>query len=96
MAQQLLRKGETVAFVGLIDSTYKITYDVPGELPAAKFKRHLGALPHQALVDYVLHRLRRTVIHYSRVGGRTVAVSLNFPEQDTHVAALAYPLCGAR
>lgn len=63
MAQQLIRHGESVAFLGLIDSTYKITYDVPGEAASARFKRHFSALWRHGTSHYVLRRINKTLIY---------------------------------
>ena len=68
MAQQLKREGESVAFLGLIDSTYKITYDVPGETAFARFKRHFSALRRHATSDYISRRIKKTLIHRLELG----------------------------
>ena len=67
MAQQLMRQGEHVAFLGLIDTSYHATYGMPSESAVARMKRHVKALRYPGIGSYLSNGVTRTAIHYMRL-----------------------------
>ena len=66
MAQQLLRAGEHVAFVGLIDAIYDGQYQIAGESTGARVERHLRQMRGPRAPLYVAERLMKTVGYFYR------------------------------
>lgn len=72
MAQQLKRCGETVAFLGLIDTSLAGRYEVAGEDAASRVERHLRQMRGNSVLPYVSSRLRKTFSYYESIAAQAV------------------------
>ena len=72
MAQQLTRCGETVAFLGLIDTSLGGRYEFANEDAVARVGRHLRQMRSKSLLPYVSSRLHKTLSYYTSIAARTV------------------------
>ena len=67
MAQQLMRTGERVAFLGMIDTNYGSRHAVAGERTASRVARHMKQLRKQPALTYLGKRISRTVRYCAAV-----------------------------
>jgi acetoacetyl-CoA synthetase len=72
MAQQLTRCGETVSFLGLIDTSLDGRHEIAGEGAASRVGRHLRQIRGNAPMPYVLSRLSKTLSYYRTIATRAV------------------------
>jgi amino acid adenylation domain-containing protein len=71
MAQQLLRAGERVAFLGMIDTNREGRFEVAGEQLASRVTRHLQRLRGKDALGYVATRALKTINSYAAVAAET-------------------------
>jgi amino acid adenylation domain-containing protein len=67
MAQQLTRTGESVAFLGLIDTNYDAQYVVAGEKLTSRLNRHARQMRQETLLNYLNTRAAKTLDYYYRL-----------------------------
>jgi thioesterase domain-containing protein len=72
MAQQLTQSGETVAFLGLIDSSLGGRYEIFGEDAASRITRHLRQMGSNSPLAYVSNRVRKTFAYNYTTAARAM------------------------
>jgi len=72
MAHQLTGTGETVVFLGIIDTNYDARYVVAGEKLASRIGRHARELRGQRMLNYLHTRAAKTLNYYYRLAGERI------------------------